>query len=245
MHAPCQGVCRSSKPRGAPRQWARWEAAADAFEALFNELYFLVEGGALWTDGVPWQTVAATQSLPWWNQLPPQEAPGCERRLGCQSREKAGREQPTWADCEALARSHYAQRAVDANGGDGSPLGEEARVLAEMGHFVYLEGLEYLMYNTYDVHFYASWALLSLFPKLDAKLQLDVAHAVLAEDAEVRPCLAHGGDTNVRKREGAVPHDLGGPGEAPVMRPNVYNLHHTGDWKDLPSKFVLQVCKQR
>ena len=27
------------------------------------------------------------------------------------------------------------------------------------GQFAYLEGLEYLMYNTYDVHFYASWAL--------------------------------------------------------------------------------------
>ncbi len=38
-----------------------------------------------------------------------------------------------------------------------------------------------------------------------------------------------------------VPHDLGGPGEAPLEYCNVYNLHHTQDWKDLPSKFVLQV----
>lgn len=36
-----------------------------------------------------------------------------------------------------------------------------------IGQFIYLEGIEYLMYNTYDVHFYSSFALLALFPKLE------------------------------------------------------------------------------
>lgn len=34
------------------------------------------------------------------------------------------------------------------------------------GRFAYLEGHEYRMYNTYDVHFYASPALASLWPNL-------------------------------------------------------------------------------
>lgn len=34
------------------------------------------------------------------------------------------------------------------------------------GRFAYLEGHEYRMYNTYDVHFYASHALAHLWPNL-------------------------------------------------------------------------------
>ena len=32
--------------------------------------------------------------------------------------------------------------------------------------FRYLEGHEYRMYNTYDVHFYSSFALIDLWPNL-------------------------------------------------------------------------------
>ena len=35
------------------------------------------------------------------------------------------------------------------------------------------EGHEYLMYNTYDVHFYAGFALLMLFPQLELSMQRD------------------------------------------------------------------------
>jgi len=42
---------------------------------------------------------------------------------------------------------------------------------------MYLEGHEYLMYNTYDVHFYASFALLMLWPQLELSLQKDFALA--------------------------------------------------------------------
>ena len=35
-------------------------------------------------------------------------------------------------------------------------------------------GHEYRMYNTYDVHFYASWALVMLWPKLQQSLQYDI-----------------------------------------------------------------------
>ncbi len=40
------------------------------------------------------------------------------------------------------------------------------------GRFGYMESLEYLMVNTYDVHFYASWALAMNWPKLELALQV-------------------------------------------------------------------------
>lgn len=39
--------------------------------------------------------------------------------------------------------------------------------------FAYLEGHEYRMYNTYDVHFYASFALAQLWPNLQVYLGND------------------------------------------------------------------------
>lgn len=41
-------------------------------------------------------------------------------------------------------------------------------------HYFLLPGQEYRMYNTYDVHFYASFALAMLWPKLELSLQYDV-----------------------------------------------------------------------
>ena len=35
-------------------------------------------------------------------------------------------------------------------------------------------GHEYRMYNTYDVHFYASFALLMLWPQLQLSIQYDI-----------------------------------------------------------------------
>ena len=39
---------------------------------------------------------------------------------------------------------------------------------------VFSKGHEYRMYNTYDVHFYASFALALLWPKLQLSLQYDI-----------------------------------------------------------------------
>ena len=67
-----------------------------------------------------------------------------------------------------------------------------------MGQFLYLEGHEYLMYNTYDVHFYASFALLMLWPQLELSLQRDFARAVAAEDKSTRVMMGTG-ETRPRK----------------------------------------------
>jgi non-lysosomal glucosylceramidase len=67
-----------------------------------------------------------------------------------------------------------------------------------VGQFLYLEGHEYLMYNTYDVHFYASFALLMLWPQLELSLQRDFARAVADEDLTTRVMMGTG-DVRPRK----------------------------------------------
>lgn len=142
--------------------------------ALFNEAYYLVDGGTVWTDG--------------------------------------------------------AEDGVDPLGGTDSD---------DVGHFAYLEGHEYRMYNTYDVHFYASFALTALWPRLELNLQRDVARAIGIDDPEERQLRMERG-APPRKIAGMVPHDLGGPAEDPWQKVNIYDFRDANRWKDLNSKFVLQ-----
>ncbi|XP_047139397.1 non-lysosomal glucosylceramidase isoform X1 [Hydra vulgaris] len=110
------------------------------------------------------------------------------------------------------------------------------------GRFAYLEGHEYRMYNTYDVHFYASWALALLWPNLQISMQYDICNSVLNVDDEKRPIMMEGGIAP-RKVIGCVPHDLGDPDDEPFVRVNAYCIHDTSQWKDLNLHFVLQVYR--
>lgn len=109
-----------------------------------------------------------------------------------------------------------------------------------IGQFLYLEGTQYIMWNTYDVHFYSSFALLMLFPKLELSIQRDFAAAVLIHDPERRKIMSDG-KWVPRKVIGAVPHDIGL--NDPWSEVNAYNLFNSDKWKDLNSKFVLQVYR--
>ena len=119
---------------------------------------------------------------------------------------------------------------------------EEPPDPARMGHLAYLEGHEYRMYNTYDVHFYASFALAMLWPQLELSLQRDIAAATLSEYPD-RMIAAYSGKRGRRKVRGAVPHDLGWPEEDPWKKVNGYFFHDVNNWKDLNPKFVLQVYR--
>ncbi|XP_032887405.1 non-lysosomal glucosylceramidase [Amblyraja radiata] len=116
------------------------------------------------------------------------------------------------------------------------------KVLKEYGRFAYLEGQEYRMYNTYDVHFYASFALIMLWPKLEISLQYDIAAVVMKEDCTQRIHLMTGRLAKVNTLN-VVPHDIGDPDDEPWERVNAYLIHDTADWKDLNLKFVLQVYR--
>jgi non-lysosomal glucosylceramidase len=141
--------------------------------ALFNELYYLVDGGTFWEAG-------------------------------------------------------------EVGGPDPEPDGA--------GRFALLECFDYPYYDTVDVDFYASFAVLRLFPALEARGIRDLLAAIPVDDPELVTIRASG-ERAPRKVAGAVPHDLGGPDDDPFCRPNLYDFQDVDDWKDLGPKFVLQVWR--
>ncbi|KAK6617312.1 hypothetical protein RUM44_005643 [Polyplax serrata] len=109
----------------------------------------------------------------------------------------------------------------------------------EYGRFAYLEGHEYRMYNTYDVHFYASFTLAMLWPNLQASVQRDFCDTIRKEDRS-RQWHLFNGDIGYRKVKMSMPHDLGDPCEEPFLKINAYPVHDVSEWRDLDLKFVLQ-----
>ena len=165
--------------RRAATEREAWDVAIAAWQApiladpgrpdwykatLFNELYYLVDGGTVWTAGPP--------------------------------------------------RSAGHQAAAHAAEGDGD--GDDPD---DLGHFAILECFDYPFYNTVDVNFYASWALLLLWPGLERTVIRDVAATIPLAEPEALTALSDG-RRFVRKASGAAPHDLGGPAEDPFLRTN-------------------------
>ncbi|CAF2719013.1 unnamed protein product [Rotaria sp. Silwood2] len=112
----------------------------------------------------------------------------------------------------------------------------------EWGRFGYLEGHEYRMINTYDVHFYASFALIQLWPQLELSIQYDFASSIDYEKRENRTYLFHGRSAHWKTLH-SVPHDLGDPDEEPWLLINAYISHDTAEWKDLNLKYLLQIYR--
>ena len=111
-----------------------------------------------------------------------------------------------------------------------------------VGHFGCLECFDYPYINTYDVHFYSSFALLMNWPKIDNSIQRDFADSVEIEDSRIVDFLFEGGRA-MRKPSGIIPHDLGIPMEDPWYSLNGYRAQDVSRWKDLNTKFVLQVYR--
>ena len=98
------------------------------------------------------------------------------------------------------------------------------------------------MYNTYDVHFYASFALIKLWPKLQLSLQYDFADAIKRE-ITVHTSFLFNGETGIQKAKNCIPHDMGDPESSPWQQLNAYVFHDTKNWKDLNLKFILSVYR--
>ncbi len=109
-------------------------------------------------------------------------------------------------------------------------------------HFTYLECFDYPYYSTLDVRFYGSWALLKLWPKLEKEEMRQFSDTVPLDYHQYQQI---GWDHSIapRKVAGALPHDLGSPIEDPILRVNQYNWQNITVWKDLNSKYVLQVWR--
>ncbi|XP_020701306.1 non-lysosomal glucosylceramidase isoform X1 [Dendrobium catenatum] len=198
---------------------------------LFNQLYFLNAGGAIWTDGLP--SILNLVSI--------------EERKFHLDPSSLNKKIKTDNIVNNTATSILTNMASLFEGVQ-SPMVSKAALGTSLllegeenvGQFLYLEGSEYHMFNTYDVHFYSSFSLLMLFPKLELSIQRDFAMAVLMHDPEkIKPI--HGHKKVPRKVFGAVPHDIGQ--NDPWFETNSYNLHDPNKWKDLNPKFVLQVYR--
>ncbi|XP_041011666.1 non-lysosomal glucosylceramidase-like isoform X1 [Juglans microcarpa x Juglans regia] len=214
---------------------------------LFNELYFLVAGGTVWIDSsssnmrndqhqlvdLENTDVRVTEAKDNRKDLVFQHT-----KTGTELKDKDEDVFPK-GSCEDAAvvpvkkgHSNYPLRPLT--------LLDPPDESDDVGRFLYLEGVEYIMWCTYDVHFYASFALLELFPKIELNIQRDFAKAVLFEDGRKVKFLAEG-NWGIRKVRGAIPHDLGT--HDPWNEMNAYNIHDTSKWKDLNPKFVLQVYR--
>jgi len=66
--------------------------------------------------------------------------------------------------------------------------------------------------------------------------------SVSHENAEIRKHL-YDGKSSARKVKDTIPHDLGDPAEDPWTLINAYPIHDVSEWKDLNTKFILQVYR--
>ncbi|USP15542.1 GH116 family glycosyl hydrolase [Vibrio gazogenes] len=116
--------------------------------------------------------------------------------------------------------------------------------------FLVKECVDYPFFNSLDVYFYGSFAILYLLPRLDGKVMEAFAQAILSEDETPRryweyaerPFADVSDDKylGVRAVYGAVIHDLGSPFD---IQPDAYSWHNVKEWKDLAPKFILMVYR--
>lgn len=199
---------------------------------LFNELYYLNSGGTIWTDGLP-----PVHNL---SSIGGRKFSIDRSNVDSQNNGDISHQDDTAVNVlqrmtSVLEEIHEPASKNSAFGTNLLQEGEE-----NIGQFLYYEGIEYHMCNTYDVHFYASFALIMLFPKLELSLQRDFAAAVMMHDPRKMDILCDG-TLAPRKALGAVPHDIGMID--PWFDVNFYNIFNTDQWKDLNPKFVLQVYR--
>ncbi|KMZ76241.1 hypothetical protein ZOSMA_105G00720 [Zostera marina] len=220
----------------------KWESQIEAWQApilqdkrlpnwypvtLFNELYYLNAGGAIWTDGSsPIQSLATIETVKFSIDMSNSTDDNNNNSTAVNVLEKM---------TSVYKKIHSPLMSNSAFGTMLLQEGEE-----NIGQFLYFEGIEYRMWNTYDVHFYSSFAMIMLFPKLELAIQRDFAAAVMIHDPEKMDIHADGKRVS-RKVFGAVPHDMGQ--NDPWFEVNAYKLHNTDRWKDLNPKFVLQVYR--
>ena len=157
---------------------------------------------------------------------------------------------PTWYAPQLFNELYFLQAGgvvwCDRDDDDSDIMSKtQTTLLGNIGHWLYLEGQEYYMYNTADVHFYASAALAMNWPLIERSIQLDYAKSVLQEDLQLRGQLGEyrWGEPAIRKPYGIVPHDVGSPSGIPWEKLNAYNFQDVSRWKDLGTKFVLQVMR--
>uniref|UniRef100_A0A0N5CB34 Non-lysosomal glucosylceramidase n=1 Tax=Strongyloides papillosus TaxID=174720 RepID=A0A0N5CB34_STREA len=111
-------------------------------------------------------------------------------------------------------------------------------VLKEYGRFGYIESWDYKMVNTYDVHFYASFAIATHFPYLEHSIVSDFGDQVNRSEDKLTKYYMENVKAPIKTPQ-RLPHDLGNPAIEPYIQSNCYVMHDTAHWKDLNLKYVL------
>jgi non-lysosomal glucosylceramidase len=218
--------------------------------ALFNELYYLVDGGTLWgrpltvaglEGGVETAGDTGDDSGTWDGE---NSRTGDARDSGDGDGIGVGVED----DCEREEGVWGAGGGEDGEGGDASDVtGNGGEWGGSLGRFGLMECFDYPLYNTLDVHFYGSWPLALMWPGLDLAVVADLSAAVDSSDDTERPITwmqGKGGAPRRRKVRGTAPHDLGAPFDAPLTSsPNAFDFVDVNGWKDLAPKLMLMIAR--
>jgi non-lysosomal glucosylceramidase len=109
-------------------------------------------------------------------------------------------------------------------------------------HFGTLECVDYRFYETLDVRYYGSFALLELWPRLEGLVTDDFLRFAAEDDGQQVVVEWHG-RRSVRKVAHAAPHDLGGPDGDPFRSSNAYTWQDSSEWRDLNPKLVLLAAR--
>ena len=128
------------------------------------------------------------------------------------------------------------------NGEVGKPAPPRDSARSDHHLFSYLECFDYPFYDSLDVRFYGSWALLKFWPELEKQAMREFADTVPLNYGQNQQAAASKAIAP-RKEAGSLPHDLGSPIEDPIERVNQYNYQDVSIWRDLNSKYVLQVYR--
>ncbi|CDS40631.1 bile acid beta glucosidase [Echinococcus multilocularis] len=191
--------------------------------ALFNELYFISDGGTVWLDPLPYTNDPREE--------PPIDAVRKRNpHVAMDPLNLTGRGPTKSALSATTTNSHVSPFRVRTAHGH------------EMGLFAYLEGHEYRMFNTYDVHFNASWALIELWPKIELAVLYDLVDMTVSEDS-TPVTFIYKGLKGPRNAPLGVPHDCGDPEGEPWVNVNAYIMYPTDNWKDLSPKFILMAWR--
>lgn len=114
--------------------------------------------------------------------------------------------------------------------------------------YSFMECYDYPYYETLDVRFYGSMPLIKFWPEIEKGVMKEFADTVPRESRQRMVWVWKTQETGIpqyrmRKAKGAVPHDLGVPGEDPFKQINQFSWQDTNGWKDLNPKFVLLVYR--
>jgi non-lysosomal glucosylceramidase len=144
---------------------------------------------------------------------------------------------PDWYKTALFNELYY---LVDGGTFWGNGLVSDGPLNEGYGKFGYLECFDYNFYNTFDVLYYASFSLIQLWPELQKQIIRDFISTIPLNDSTITPIQATN-EEGPRKIPGSCPHDIGY--EDPWFTVNSYRWRDSNMWKDMNSKFVLQLYR--